>query len=99
MKTQGSRSREIIVDRAWNPHWLDAKSFIERPRPTKPSVPTNDHQSPIFHIGTQMPHGGLLHLLVLEIFEATAPNWTAWIATHAAGIILGHRFDPVVGQT
>ena len=32
MKTQGGRPCKIIVDRAWNPNWLDPKSFIERPR-------------------------------------------------------------------
>ena len=42
---------------------------------------------------------GLLHLLVLEIFEAAAPNRTARMAAHSAGIVLGHHFDPVVGQT
>jgi hypothetical protein len=99
MKTQGGRSRDIIVDRAGNPDGLNPKSFVERPRAAKTPIPANDHQGSIFHVGPKMPHGGLLHLLVLEIFESAAPNRTARMAAHTAGILLGHGFDPVVGQT
>ena len=99
MKTQGGRSRQIIVDRAWNPDGLDPKSFVERPRASKTPVPTNHHQRAIFHIGPKMPHGGLLPLLVLKIFESAAPNRTARMAAHTSGIVFGHGFDPVVGQS
>ncbi len=99
MKTQGGRSRDIIVDRARNPDSLNPKSFVERPRATKTPVSTDDHQGSVFHVGPKMPHGGLLHLLVLKIFESAAPNRTARMAAHTAGILLGHGCDPVVGQT
>src|SRR4029077_15051520 len=93
------RSRKIIVDRARNPNGLDPKSFVERPRASKTPVPTNHYQRSILHIGPKMSHGGLLHLLVLKIFESAAPNRTARMAAHSSGIVLGHGFDPVVGQS
>ena len=98
MKTQGGRSRQIIVDRARNPYSLDPKSFIERPRASKTPVPTNHYQRSIFHIGSKMPHGGLLHLLILKIFESAAPNWTARMAAHTAGILLGDGCNQLLAR-
>src|SRR6185436_13755972 len=76
MKTQRGRPRQIIVDRARNPYCLDPKAFVERSRASKTPFTTNDHQGSIFHIGLKMQHGGLLYMLVLEIFKAAAPDRT-----------------------
>src|SRR6266508_2444821 len=99
METQRRGPRDIVVDRAGNPHDLDSKPFIQSACASKTAVASDDDQCTVFHVRLEVSHRGLLDMLILEVLEATASDRGACIATHASCGLLGHRLDPIVRQS
>src|SRR6266508_3235406 len=99
MEAQRRGPRDIVVDRAGNPHDLDSKPFIQSACASKTAVAADDDQCTVFHVGLEMPHRGPLDVLILEVLEATASDRRARIAAHASRGLLGYGFDPIVRQS
>src|SRR5512146_3441240 len=99
MVAEGGRALDIVVDAPGNARDLDTEPFIESPRASKAAVTSQDDQCCVFQEGREVPDRRLLNLFLLKILKAAAADGAARMAAHAARILFGHRFDPVVRET
>src|SRR5262245_46488873 len=98
MEAQRGGAVDIVIDAPGDSHNLDAEAFIDRTGSAKTAVASQDDHSAVFHVGVEVPHGGLLNLFLLEVFKAAAADWAARQAAHTTGIFLAHHLDPVVRE-